>query len=74
MRLNQDKTKVILFNNTVNYDFQPNLTMDDGNQLEVVEEMRLLGVQVRSDLSWKSNNVEKAEASRCHNGGIVRCE
>ena len=55
MRLNQDKTKVILFNNAVKYDFQPTLTMDDGNQLEVVEEMRLLGVQVRSDLSWKSN-------------------
>ena len=50
MRLHQDKTKVILFNNAVKYDFQPTLTMDDGNQLEVVEEMRLLGVQVRSDL------------------------
>ena len=55
MRLNNDKTKAILFNNAIKYDFQPNLTIQNGDQLQVVDEIRLLGVQVRSDLSWSSN-------------------
>ena len=39
--------------------------MDDGNQLAVVEEMRLLGVQVRSDLSWKSNTTAICQLPKC---------
>ena len=55
MRLNTTKTKVILFNKATKYDFLPKLTLQgDKNHLEVVEEIQLLGVQVRSDLSWKS--------------------
>ena len=54
MRINEDKTKVILFNNATKSDFLPNLTLDQ-QPLAVVEEIRLLGVQVRSDLSWRSN-------------------
>ena len=56
IKLNTSKTKVILFNKATKYDFQPNLTIvQSQTQLEVVEEIRMLGVQVRSDLSWKSN-------------------
>ena len=55
MRLNQDKTKAILFNNAVKYDFFPNISLENDSGLEMVEEMRLLGVQVRADLSWRSN-------------------
>ena len=54
MKINKEKTKAILFNNAVKYDFHPKLTLED-TQLEVVEEIRLLGVTLRSDLSWKSN-------------------
>ena len=56
MKLNETKTKAILFNRATKYDFQPKLTLKgDQTQLEVVEEVCLLGVKVRSDLSWKSN-------------------
>ena len=55
MKINQNKTKVIMFNNAIKYDFQPYLTLEDDCPLQVVEEIRLLGVQVRSDLSWCSN-------------------
>ena len=55
MRVNEHKTKVILFNSALKYDFQPNLALDADSPLEVVEEIRLLGVQVKSDLSWCSN-------------------
>ena len=57
------KNKVILFNNAVKYDFQPNLTLQNGSQLEVTDEIRLLGVQVRSDLSWSSNTTKICQAA-----------
>ena len=63
MKLNQEKTKAILFNNAVKYDFQPNLTLKNGSQLEVTDELRLLGVQVRSDLSWSSNTTKIFQAA-----------
>ena len=63
MKINQTKSKVILFNNAVKYDFQPNLSLQNGSQLEVVEEIRLLGVQVRSDLSWSSNTSAMCKAA-----------
>ena len=55
MQINQSKSKVMLFNNAIKYDFLPKLSLQNDNPLEVVEEMRLLGVVVRSDLSWRSN-------------------
>ena len=63
MKLNQNKSKVILFNNAVKYDFQPHLTLKNGSPLEVTEEIRLLGVQVRSDLSWSSNTAKICQAA-----------
>ena len=54
MKINDSKTKAILFNNAVKSDFFPNLTLND-TPLEVVEEIRLLGVMVSSDLPWRSN-------------------
>ena len=55
MRMNSDKTKVAIFNTARNYDFMPQLTIDGVNQLEVVEEFRLLGLIFRSNLSWQAN-------------------
>ena len=40
MKINQKKTKVILFNGARNYDFFPDLTLDD-SPLEVVEKVTL---------------------------------
>jgi hypothetical protein len=63
MRLNQDKTKAILFNNAVKYDSLPNLRLENDSGVEVVEEMRLLGVQVRADLSWRSNTTTMCQSA-----------
>ena len=54
MVINQHKTKTILFNQSKNFDFQPEILVD-GVELEVVEEIRVLGVILRSDLSWSEN-------------------
>ena len=62
MRLNYKKTKVMLFNPCRKIDFMPELRIDD-HELEVVDEIRLLGLVIRSDMSWISNtanNVGKA--------------
>ena len=55
MSINKDKSKVMLFNPGKKHDFLPRIQTQDGSILEVVEEAKLLGIQVRSDMSWKSN-------------------
>ena len=55
MKLNEEKTKVILFNRSRKYDFLPECSFGDGQQLQVVDEIKLLGVTMRSDLSWSSH-------------------
>ena len=54
MKLNFKKTKLILFNPGSSRDFMPKFTISE-NFIEMVEEVKLLGVMVRSDLSWSSN-------------------
>ena len=55
MRINESKTNAILFNKAKKYDFFPNLTVGNSSQLKVVEEIRILGIVIRSDLSWSAN-------------------
>ena len=43
MKINNEKSKVILFNTARTVDFMPDMRID-GNSLEVVEDMRLLGL------------------------------
>ena len=38
-----------------NYYFQPDYSFKDGQTLNVIEETRLLGIQLRTDLRWSSN-------------------
>ena len=54
MKLNLSKPKFILFNPTINFDFVPEYEIL-GKDIETVEEMKLLGLIVSNDLSWKSN-------------------
>ena len=49
MKINLKKTKAILFNPCTSADFMPHLRLDN-QEVEVVEELRLLGVIVRSDM------------------------
>ena len=56
MKLNSDKTKVMLFNVSKQNDFMPEVRVkDDKQNIEVVEEFKLLGVQITSDLKWDAN-------------------
>ena len=62
MKLNLDKTKFIVFNPTKKFDFHPECKLDE-TEIEAVEELKILGTIIRSDLSWKSNTkmlVDKA--------------
>ena len=54
MKINSDKTKAILFNSRRSIDFTPELDLGD-SQVEIVEEVKLLGVSITSDLRWTSN-------------------
>ena len=54
MKINKVKTKTMLFNTAKVKDFTPTLTID-GEVIELVEQMKLLGVQVTSDLKWNAN-------------------
>ena len=55
MKINYQKTKCMLFNPRRKLDFMPNLITPSGEPLELVENMRLLGVEIRSDLRWNNN-------------------
>ena len=54
MKLNFSKTKFMLFNPTNVYDFIPEVEVK-GHDLETLEEMKMLGLILRNDLSWRSN-------------------
>ena len=54
MKLNYKKTKIIVFNPCKSIDFMPEIPMN-GNNLEVVSEIKLLGLTIRSDLKWTTN-------------------
>ena len=43
MKLNTKKTKFMLFNNCKTIDFLPSMELE-GNDIELVEEMKILGV------------------------------
>ena len=55
MRINESKSKVMIFNKSKKYDFQPEFSFSEGGYLECLEEMRLLGVVLSSDLKWGAN-------------------
>ena len=54
MKVNQKKFKIMLFNTARKHDFTPTLKIND-EQLEVVEEIKLLGVKVTDDLKCDAN-------------------
>ena len=54
MQINEQKCKVMMFNSRKKFDATPNLLIDD-TKLELVEVYKLLGIQIRSDLSWVDN-------------------
>ena len=65
MKLNTDKTKIMIFNYTTNHQFTTRVTLDNVN-IEVVEEAKLLGTHITSDLKWDVNtkNIIKKSNAR----------
>ena len=54
MQLNVEKSKMMIFNFTNNYQFSTNVS-HNGNDMEVIEETKLLGTVITSDLKWHRN-------------------
>jgi hypothetical protein len=55
LKINQEKSKAMLFNRAKKHDFSPKLSLLPGQELEVVEELKLVGYQLRSDMRTISN-------------------
>ena len=56
MKLNFKKTKIMVFNPCKSLDFKPEISLD-GKELEIVDEIRLLGLIIRSDMKWNANTL-----------------
>ena len=56
MKINENKSKIMIFNKSRNFDFPPEFSFKNGEILECVEETRLLGLQIHSSLRWSSNS------------------
>ena len=64
MKINHEKSKLMLFNPCTAIDFIPEFELDK-NRIEIVEETKLLGLMIRTDLKWYSNTdymVKKANS------------
>ena len=57
MKLNTDKTKYMIFNFSINYQFNTRMSIT-GGKIDQISQTRLLGLVLRDDLSWKSNTSE----------------
>ena len=54
MKINYSKTKLMIFNPARGKDFYPKFLVN-GEELKIAEESKILGLILRSDLSWSSN-------------------
>ena len=62
MRINHDKTKVMLFNTSTKRDFMPRIPIDGSDEnLEVVEQLKLLGILITSNMKWHANTAYLCE-------------
>ena len=59
MKINVDMTKLILFNTARNY-FMPSISLGN-KELLVVEEFKLLGIILTSDMKWNANTAYLCE-------------
>ena len=55
MKINEAKSKIMIFNKSKMYDFPPEFSFRNGQILECIEETKLLGIFLTPDLKWKSN-------------------
>ena len=55
MKINEKKSKVMIFNTRKKYDARPKLAVGDSEYLEVIEPYKLLGVIVNNCLNFKNH-------------------
>ena len=55
MILNSRKTKCIPFNSSTSKDVMPQLELEDGSFLEVIYELKLVGLVITSELTWTAH-------------------
>ena len=54
MKINETKTKTMIFNYSKKYQFTTELKIED-EPIEVIDQTRLLGIIITSDLKWDAN-------------------
>ena len=54
MKLNESKTKLMIFNFTLNYQFATRVYLND-SLLDIIHQTHLLGTVVSTDLTWHNN-------------------
>ena len=54
MKVNTRKTKFMVFNNSRIFDFMPSFHLAN-EEIQLIEEMKILGVVLSSDLKWNAN-------------------
>ena len=55
MKINKEKTNLMLFSKSRNFDFPPEMYFKDETKVETIREQTLLGVVISDDLKWKQN-------------------
>ena len=54
MKVNTRKNKLMVFNNSRIFDFMPSFHLAN-EEIQLIEEMKILGVVLSSDLKWNAN-------------------
>ena len=65
MKMNFVKTKIMIFNRSLLYDFLPQIYGEHGEPIEIVETTQLLGLVIRSDLRWHDNTEKICAKTYC---------
>ena len=64
MKINENKTKLIVFNPTRKWKFPPEVSFPGSENLEVVTQAKILGVTVSEDLKWGLNTENMVKKAR----------
>ena len=64
MIINKQKTKVLSFSKSKNWDFPPELSFADGTAIECMSKIKLVGVILSDNLSWNENTLYICQKAR----------